>query len=117
MSIFDSINKSSEGATDLGKKYINTSFDYYKLKTFHSVSSTISLLIKLVTIGILCVLGVIFIAIFGAISIGNYLQDASLGYLCVGLIFMVIGFIIYLFKGKIDKSVIVSMSKKFFTKP
>ncbi len=46
MSIAESIGETNKKATDLGEKYLNTSYDYYKLKIFQQLTITVSMVFK-----------------------------------------------------------------------
>ncbi len=114
MSILDSVNKSSDSATDLGKKYTKSSVEYIKLKSFYLSALSLSLVTKLVLIGGVFTLAFIFLLIAGAIALGDYLNNVALGYLSIACILFVIMFIIFLFRKSIDTKIIQNLSKKFF---
>ncbi|MDO6598143.1 hypothetical protein Q4512_14565 [Oceanihabitans sp. 2_MG-2023] len=114
MSVFESINNTSEKATDLGEKYIKTSHDYIKLKTFQQLTFSISLVVKLFAVGSLVFLGLVFLAISGAIAIGNALGSFTLGCFIVALIFIALAVLIYVFRKYIDQKIIKKVSIKFF---
>ena len=114
MNILESIKNTSENGVDLSKKYVDASYKYSKLKTFHVSTYFLSTLSKLFLIGSLLSAGLIFLSVAGAIAIGNYLNNMSLGYLFMGLFLMIIGFVIYLLRKHIDKKIIKKMSILFF---
>ena len=114
MSFYDSINKSSDSATDIGKKYIKDSISYAKLKTFLITTSSISTVTKLVLIGGLLTIGILFMSVALAIELGDYFESISLGLLSVGGIYALLGIIMFLVRKTIDKKIIESLSVKFF---
>ncbi|WP_452219648.1 hypothetical protein [Lacinutrix salivirga] len=114
MSIFESLNNTTDKATDLGDKYVKTSHDYLKLKAFQQLSLSISMIVKLFAIGSLVFLGLIFLAISSAIAIGNALESFTLGCLIVALIFIICAVIVYFLRKHIDKKIIRKISIKFF---
>lgn len=114
MNILESIKNTSEDGVDIGKKYLDASYEYSKLKTFQILTYSLSTLSKLFLIGSLLSAGLIFLSVAGAIALGDYLNNISLGYLCTGLFLIVIGFLIYLLRKLIDKKIITKMSKQFF---
>lgn len=114
MSILESIKNTSEDGVDIGKKYVDASYEYGKLKTFQIVTYSLSTLSKLFLIGTLFAAGLIFMAVAGAVALGNYLNNMALGYLSIGAFLMIIGVLIFLFRKFIDKKIITNMSAQFF---
>ncbi len=114
MSIFESINNTSDKATDIGGRYFENSFEYYKLKVFQQLTNTISMLVKALIIGAVLFIGLIFLFISAAIAIGHALGDVALGYLIVGGFFMILGFIIYKLRYLVDAKIIAKVHTKFF---
>ena len=114
MSFYDSINKSSDSATDIGKKYVKDSISYAKLKTFLITTSSISTVTKLVLIGGLLTIGILFMSVALAIELGDYFESITLGLLSVGGIYVLLGLITFLVRKTIDKKIIKSLSVKFF---
>lgn len=114
MSLFESINNSSDSAADIGKKYVTNSLSYIKLKTFFITALSISTVTKIVLVGGIITIGILFLSIALAITLGDYFESLSLGCLSVGLLYLFIGLIVYLLRSIIDKKVIKSLSAKFF---
>ena len=114
MSIFESLNKTSDSVTDIGKKYATTTFSYVKLKSFYLTTLSISLVTKMVLIGGLATIGTLFLSIGLAITLGNHFDNIPLGFFLVGLLFLFIGLIVYMARKFIDKNIIKSLSTKFF---
>ncbi|WP_439130239.1 hypothetical protein [Polaribacter sp.] len=114
MDILKSLKDTSEDGFDIGKKYVDVSYKYSKLKVFQILTYSISSLTKLFLIGSLLSVGIIFMSIAGAIALGDYLNNTPLGYLLVGILLMIIGFFIYLLRKVIDKNIISKMSPQFF---
>ena len=114
MSVFESINSTSEKATDIGEDYIKKSREYFKLKVFQQLSYTASMVGKAVIIGGVLFIGLIFLAVASAIALGDWLGHIALGYLVVGVIFLIVGFIIYKVRYLIDGKVIAKIQTKLF---
>ena len=114
MNVFESINNTSDKASDIGERYVTKSYEYFKLKVFQQLSYTISMVGKALIIGAVLFIGLIFMAVAGAIAIGDALGHASLGYLIVGGLFMIVGFVIYQVRYLIDGKVINKFQTKFF---
>jgi hypothetical protein len=65
-------------------------------------------------LGTLFSVGIIFSAVAGAIAIGEYLNDLTLGYLSIGALFFTLGILIFLMRKIIDRQIIKKMSMQFF---
>lgn len=114
MSIIDDLNNSADKGSSAGKELINKSYAYSKLKVFQMTTLSISMLTKLFILGGFFFLGFIFIALSGAIALGEYLQNIALGYLIIGLLMLFFVLLLYLFRKYFDKKIIIKMSKTFF---
>lgn len=113
MSLFESLNNSSESGIDKGKDYVDATYKYLKLKSFHILSLSLSTIIKVLFIGGLAIISLFFFSIALAIYVGEYYNSFSLGCVFVGGLFLLIGIIMYLFRKKIDTIVIENVAKKF----
>lgn len=114
MSVFDSINETSNNAMDAGEKYLKSSHEYYKLKIFQQLSVSISLVFKAVIIAGLCIVGLTFLAIALAFYVGALLEDYALGFVIVGGLFFIVALICYFFRKHISNLVVRNLSDKFF---
>ena len=114
MSLFESIDKSSDSATEIGKKYVTSSMSYIKLKTFYVTALSISSITKIVLLGVFVMIGIVFCSVALAISLGDYFESIPLGCIAVGGLFFFVGFIIYLLRKTIDKKIIKKLSVEFF---
>lgn len=114
MNVFESINNTSEKASEIGERYVTKSYEYYKLKVFQQLSYTISTLGKALIIGAILFIGFIFMAVSGAIAIGEALNNVALGYLIMGGLFMLIALIFYLLRYLLDATIINKFYSKFY---
>ena len=114
MSVIESISEASSKAIDHSEIYINKTKAYYKLKVFKHLTISVSTLFKVVVIGGLLLLGVIFLAVSLAIYFGKLLESFVLGFVIVGFIFIVIACFLMLVKGSIDAKIIQKLSKTYF---
>lgn len=114
MNIFESINNTSNKASDLGERYFDKSFEYLKLKVFQQLTYTISMMGKALIIGAVLFIGLIFLAIAAAIAIGEALGHVALGYLIIGIVFIILGIVIYKLRYLIDAKIIAKFQTRFF---
>ena len=114
MSILKSLDDTTNSAADAGEAYVKSTKKYFELKVFQQLTTLSSYLIKIVLLGSLCVLGLIFMAIAGAIALGNHFDDMALGYLIVGGIFILLVLLLLLVRKSIDSVIIKKLSKTYF---
>lgn len=69
---------------------------------------------KMMIIGSLVSIGMLFLSISGAIAIGDYLENTALGYLIIGSVYVFFGIILFLMRKLIEKTIIKKLSKKVF---
>lgn len=114
MSLGESISETNSKAVDVGEKYLKTSYDYYKLKIFQQLTISTSMVFKAVAIGGLLLMGLCFIAIALAFSLGKALESYTLGFTIVGAIFFCFSVIAFLLRAHINNFLVKKLSKKFF---
>lgn len=114
MGIIDSLGETSEKAADKAQHYIETTKAYYRLKIFQQVTIIVGVIGKGMIVGGMVLIGFLFLAIAGAIALGNLFNSIALGCLVVGLIFFLLGFIAFRYRNHIDTEVIKKMAPKFF---
>ncbi len=114
MNIFESINESTSNAVKSGENYVSYTEKYLKLKIFQQLSFSFSALVKIAIVGGFIFLGLIFLAIAGAIALGDLLGSIPLGILLIGLLLMLFALIAYVSRKSIDKILIRKISKSFF---
>lgn len=114
MEVIEKINKTTNKGADFSKKYIEASYQHGKLKIFQLVAISISATVKMFLVGGLISIGLFFLAFASAIFLGNYFNNISLGYLIVGLFFLIGSILIFSLRKKIDKKIVQKMSDIFF---
>ena len=114
MSLGESLGETNKKATDIGEKYLKTSYEYYKLKIFQQLTVTISMVFKAILIGSFLVIGLGFMALALALFIGKILDSYTQGFIIMGLIFIGLSFIALLFKKRVNDFVVNILSEKFF---
>lgn len=114
MSVFESINNTANKASDIGERYVDKSFEYFKLKVFQQLTYTISMAGKALIIGAVLFIGLILLSIAAAIAIGQALGNVALGYLIVGALFFIAAIVIYKVRYLIDGKIISKIQVKFY---
>lgn len=114
MSIFESVNDTTDKMLEAGETYVKKTEAYYKLKIFQQFTVSISFITKALLIGGLLFIGLLFLALAAAIGIGKWLDNASLGYLIVAGVFLIMTTFIYYKRGLINNKIIKILAPKFF---
>ncbi len=115
MGLLDSVNETNSQAAKVGEKYLKTSYKYYKLKIFEQLTTSIGMVMKIMLIGGLTLIGLSFLAVALALSIGKAIGNVTLGFVSVGILFFVLSLILFLLRKHINDFIIRKLSKKFFS--
>ena len=114
MSIFESLNQTSDKALDVGKQYYEKTQEYYKLKVFQQLATTTGMFCKIVLIGSFLFLGLIFTAVAGTLALGEFIGNMVFACLISAFILFLTGATLYTFRTKIDSVIVQKISKQFF---
>lgn len=114
MSIIKSLYTTSETAIDKAEEFFKCSKEYYKLKIFQILTSSLSLIFRFAIISVFILIAFIFLAISTSKAINNQLNSEFLGHVIVASFFILFAFITYLAKNKIENLIIKNLSKKYF---
>ncbi|OBQ55889.1 hypothetical protein JJL45_06355 [Tamlana sp. s12] len=114
MGLIDAINETNNKAVNLGGRYAESSYKYYRLKVFKHFSMSVSLMLKVLFIGCLCGIFAILSAVSLALYIGEVIESYPLGFIIVALGFMVLSILAFLFRRVINHLVVRKLSEFFF---
>lgn len=114
MSIFESLNRTSDKAIDVGEEYYKKTQEYYKLKVFQQLAVTMGMFCKILLIGSFLFLGLILAAVAGTLALGELIGNIVLACLIIALILFFVGMVIYKFRTRIDAVIVRKTSKQFF---
>lgn len=116
MSVFESLNETSNKAVDVGEQYYKKTQQYYKLKVFQVLSITMGMLFKAAIIGSLLLIGLILLIVAGTMSLGAYLENNILACIIIAILLFAVGLVLFLIRTKFDNFVIKKLSRKYFEK-
>lgn len=111
---FEEIKENFSEAETSARSYIESSREFYKLKGFKVLMRAVMVFVKIASVGIMLVLGMLFLSISAAYWIGNELDKISLGFLIVGGFYLFLGLIIYLFRHTLRKPLLKKFSEFYF---
>lgn len=114
MSILESLNQTSNKAVDVGEQYYKKTQEYYKLKVFQQLAMFMGRFCKIALIGGLFFISLIITAVAGILALGKLMENTILACLCIGLVFLILGSLVYRLRTKIDDFIVKKLSKDFF---
>ncbi|WP_298532541.1 hypothetical protein [uncultured Algibacter sp.] len=115
MGVIDSINETNRKAAEVGEKFLNKSYDYYKLKIFQQITISVSMVFKIFAIGGIIFIGLTFLSIAAAFKISDITHSNTIGFLIIGVVYLLISLIVFLLRKHINNFIIKSLSKPFFS--
>lgn len=114
MSLSDSISDTNKKAKRVSQQFIDTSYEYYKLKIFQQLTNSLSMIFKALLIGSLLIIAFSFLAIALAFSIGKALDNYTQGFLIVGGLFILFSLIAFMARKQMTNLIVSTLSEKFF---
>ena len=116
MSIFESLNETSNKAVDVGEQYFKKTQEYYKLKVFQVLSITMGMFFKAAVLGVLLMIGFILLIVASILSLAEYVGSNVLACIIVAAVLFFIVFVLFLLRSKFDTLILRKLSKKYFVK-
>ena len=111
---FDELKSDLNDTQEAAREYLESSVEYYKLRTFKFLMRAIIALTVVLFLGTLGSLALLFISLAACIVIGSHLENYTYGFLIVGCFYLAIGLIGYAFRKKLDSRVLRNFSKFYF---
>lgn len=111
---FDELKEHTENIQEQTKDYIEKNLSYYKLLAFKMAMKSTTMIFKF-TLILLCICMVLlFLSIALAFTIGSFVGSYALGFLSVGLIYLVCTGLLFLVKDKIVEGPILEKFSEIF---
>tara|TARA_R110002049_G_scaffold242357_1_gene416188 strand:+ start:28936 stop:29283 length:348 start_codon:yes stop_codon:yes gene_type:complete len=114
MSVFDSLDETTDKALSKGESFIRNTEAYYELKLFQMLTTSMALLIKFTLVGSFALIAFILLAVALSTRIGEAFDSAIIGYLLTALIFVGLAIFSYAIRHWIENSIIKLLSKIMF---
>ena len=108
------IKENAEALHDNVHALIEKQAAYYKLWTFKAGMKSITLLIHLFLLSLFVTLAVLFISIAAALQLGEYLNSYAQGFLIISTFYLLMCFLVYLLRDKINRPILEKFSSIFF---
>ncbi|MCM5662283.1 phage holin family protein [Galbibacter mesophilus] len=112
---FDNISESASELQKSSKDFIDRNIEYYRLSAFKKLTKGTTSMIMFIIIGAVLFGALLLLTFAMALFIGAWLDNLALGFLILGVFYILVCFIVYFgFKKRIERKVLIKASKDFF---
>jgi len=111
---FEDIKEQIDHVEEGVRSYVKNSLDFYRLQSFRSMMKGITMTTKVLLIGGVGFIALLFLSLSAAFWLGTMLGNTAQGFLIVGGFYILAGIIIFLLRGKIEKPLLKKFSKFYF---
>lgn len=111
---FEELNENAEKFHEDIKSFLDSSIAYYKLKVFKLTMQSVSLVFKMMLVGICFAVLLLFCSFAAAFAIGDELHNLPLGFLIVGGLYLFFTLLVYAFRKVLVEGPIVRKFSKIF---
>ena len=112
---FEELKEHTEDIQKEAQAYLQNSLAYYKVWGFKVAMKSTTMIFKFVLIAIALMMVLLFCSIAAAIAIGLALDSLALGFLIVGVIYLVFTGLLFLIKDKmVEGPILEKFSEIFF---
>jgi ABC-type bacteriocin/lantibiotic exporter with double-glycine peptidase domain len=113
---FEKFKENIDSAQEFTKEYVEKNVAYYKLWFFKVAMQSTTLLLRLLQLALFILIFLVFCSFAFALFIGELLHSLALGFLITGILFLLLGLLIYRLLPKFVESKLLSkFSEIFFT--
>ena len=111
---FEEIKEQIGDVEDGVKSYVKNSLDFYRLQSFKSMMKGITMATKVLVIGGVVSMALLFLSISLAFWFAMLLNNTAQGFLLVGGIYVLSGLILWSVRKRFEKPLLKSFSKFYF---
>ena len=96
------------------KSYLENSEEYFKLKIFKALMRAVTAFTHVMLIGAIGLIALFLLSLAASYAIGNIMDNTYQGFLVVGLFYVVVALLCYLFRNKLDRPLLRQFSNYYF---
>ncbi len=111
---FEELKDGIKDTEQSARSYLESGSDYYKLKIFKFLMRGITSFSKILLIGAVGFLALFMLSLAASYGIGQALNNTFYGFLSVGLFYLLVGILIYVFRNKLNKPLLRKFSEFYF---
>ena len=112
--VFEELKQDLMGAEADMRSYIKNSDEYLRLKIFKVVMQHIAGISKFVLIGVSFAFALLFLSLAASLALSEALNNYFGGFILVGLFYILVGGLIYIFRQKLNAPILRKSSKYYF---
>lgn len=113
---FEEVKENVEDLKQQAKELLDANIRYYKLWGFKMLMKTNAMILKMIMLGILAILILLFFSVALALGIGYALDNHAYGFLIVGCIYLACFFIVYSVRDKIVEGQLLARFSRILLK-
>ncbi|MCR9226368.1 MAG: phage holin family protein [Flavobacteriaceae bacterium] len=114
---FEEIKEQIDHVEQGVRSYVKNSLDFYRLQSFKSMMRGITIAAKVLIIGCVVSLGLLFLSLSAAFWLSTLLDSTAQGFLIVGGFYILVGLILFLLRSKMERPILKKFSKFYFDEP
>ncbi len=112
---FKTLSENLEDSGDKAQEYVKNTVEYYKLRTFKTVTKGAISLVNFLILGIILLLVLLFVSIGVALLLNNALDTSYAGYFIVAGFYIILMVLLVVFgKKPLERSLLIKFSDIFF---
>ena len=112
---FKTLSENLEDSGDKAQEYVKNTVEYYKLRTFKTVTKGAISLVNFLILGIILLLVLLFVSIGVALLLNNALDTSYAGYFIVAGFYIILIVLLVVFgKKPLERSLLIKFSDIFF---
>ncbi|MCO5724200.1 phage holin family protein [Robiginitalea marina] len=96
------------------REYIDSTVDYYRLRTFKFVMKSFYALALALVLGMFGLLALFFLSIAGSFALGDLLGNPTHGFLMVGGLYVLLGALAFALRGRLQSALLKRFSAYYF---
>ena len=111
---FEEFKEDLMGAEANMRSYIENSDEYLRLRIFKVVMRHVTGITQFLLIGIGMVFAMLFLSLAAGLALSEKLESYFSGFLIVGVFYIAIGVMLYIFREKLNAPILKKFSKYYF---
>lgn len=97
------------------RSYLESSEEYVKLKVFRVLTGSLTNVAHVILVGSMLILALFMFSLGASLAINQILDSFYIGFVIIGLLYVLIAGLCYIFREKLDRPIIRKFSKHFFS--
>lgn len=109
------LSENIEGLNKSTQEFLEKNYEYYRLSLFKKLTKGTTSMITFMIMGAVLFGALLLLTFAIALFLGEWLDNLALGFLLLGLFYVLVAIIVYYgFRKTIERKVLVTASKDFF---